>query len=152
MHCLDRGARGAVGCHKDDVADANILSREALQNLDPVLIWHAQVDQEQVRFFDWHDAQDFAAALGFERVVAFALEQLDQRAANRRVVVGDQDSFGLWWPGVCPLAWLPFCRCDHYLCFLFPPPDLHTRLDPACHPCQGCGRLAKYAITRKLRL
>ena len=135
VHRLDRGARGAVGGHQDDVADVDVLGGQALQDLNAVLVGHAQVDQEQVRLFDRDDAQDLAAALGFERLVALAAQQLYQRATDRRVIIGDQDPPRLHGTRIVPFARRAFCGSDHRCasCSL-----LQTSTPPGwivlCHP------------------
>ena len=117
MHGLDRGARGAVRGHQNDVADVDVLGGQALQDLDAVLVRHAQVDEQQIWLFDRHDTQDFAAALCLQGFVSLSPQQLYERTPNRRIVIGDEDAFGL--DGTVPigLARRAFSGCDHMRAF-----------------------------------
>ena len=114
MHRFDRGARSAIGRHQDDVAHADVLGRQPLEHLNAILVGHAQIDQQQVGLLDRHDAQHFTAALGLERVIAFTAQQLDERATDCGVVVGDEYALPGDWAVACYPAFLAFCcPCHH---------------------------------------
>ena len=86
---LDRGHQRGLGAH-DDHAQLGADAPDAGDEVEPVLVRHDDVGDDEVAFAVLDPAPERRGVAGAADLVAGAAERLGQDGADRAVVVGDE--------------------------------------------------------------